>query len=106
MFHGFRRKNGRPKAVPEIVLGTVPKLGALRRSGLADAGRYGRSDPSYVAEPSMGLLLHAIELPDEGDTLFTNMTAVYEALPDALRSRIEHLTSDKALSRCFRVHAN
>ena len=39
----------------------------------------------------MGSLLHAIELPDEGDTLFTNMTAVYEALPDALRSRIEHL---------------
>ena len=63
--------------------------------GLTDAGRYWHSDLSYIAEPSMGSLLHAIELPDEGgDTLFASMIAVYDALPDDLRSRIETLQAE------------
>ena len=57
--------------------------------GLGDAGRYWHSDLSYVAEPSLGSLLHAQEIPPEGgDTSFVNMYAVYETLPDDIKRRI------------------
>jgi taurine dioxygenase len=57
--------------------------------GLGDAGRYWHSDLSYVAEPSLGSLLHAQELPVEGgDTSFVNMYAAYEALPAEIKRAI------------------
>ena len=41
------------------------------------------TDSSFREVPSMGSILHGIEVPPEGgDTLFANMYAVYEALPD------------------------
>ncbi len=58
--------------------------------GLGDAGRYWHSDLSYVAQPSLGSLLHAQELPPEGgDTSFANLYAAYDALPDDIKRRIE-----------------
>ncbi|WP_088348475.1 MULTISPECIES: TauD/TfdA family dioxygenase [Rhodomicrobium] len=76
---------------PEIlVVSNVVENG--KPIGLADAGRYWHSDLSYVAEPSLGSLLHAQELPDEGgDTLFANQVAAYESLPAELRERIDGL---------------
>ena len=63
--------------------------------GLTDAGRYWHSDLSYVAEPSLGSLLHARELPEEGgDTLFANMVAAYDALPSGQRARIDGLEAE------------
>jgi taurine dioxygenase len=60
--------------------------------GLGDAGRYWHSDLSYAAEPSLGSLLHAQELPaDEGDTSFASMYAAYEALPADIKRRIAGL---------------
>jgi alpha-ketoglutarate-dependent taurine dioxygenase len=62
--------------------------------GLVDAGRYWHSDLSYLAEPSLGSLLHAIELPSEGgDTLFGSLTAAYDALDDGIKARIKNLTA-------------
>ena len=58
--------------------------------GLGDAGRYWHSDLSYVAEPSLGSLLHAQELPaEDGDTSFANLYAAYEALPEDVKRRLE-----------------
>jgi taurine dioxygenase len=63
--------------------------------GLVDAGRYWHSDLSYMAEPSLGSLLHAQILPkDGGDTLFANMHAAYDALDDATKQRIARLTAE------------
>lgn len=57
--------------------------------GLGDAGHYWHSDLSYVTQPSLGSLLHALELPAEGgDTSFSNMYAAYDALPDDIKRRI------------------
>ena len=82
-----------PKHPEMLTISNVQENG--KPIGMTDAGRYWHSDLSYVAEPSMGSLLHAIELPDEGgDTLFANMSAAYAALPDDLRSRIEHLHAE------------
>lgn len=63
--------------------------------GLVDAGRYWHSDLSYVAEPSLGSLLHAQVLPEEGgDTLFVNMHAAYDALPEKEKQRIARLSAE------------
>jgi alpha-ketoglutarate-dependent taurine dioxygenase len=50
------------------------------------------TDSSFREVPSMGSVLHGIEVPpDGGDTLFANMYAVYEALPDHMKERIRSL---------------
>lgn len=74
---------------PEILLvSNVMENG--KPVGLGDAGRYWHSDLSYVAEPSLGSLLHAQEIPSEGgDTSFVNMYAAYETLPAAIKRRID-----------------
>lgn len=47
------------------------------------------TDSSYRPTPSMGSILHGLEVTNEGgETCFTNMYAVYDALPDWLRDRI------------------
>jgi taurine dioxygenase len=63
--------------------------------GLVDAGKYWHSDLSYMAEPSLGSLLHAQVLPAEGgDTLFVNMHAAYDALPEPVKRRITLLSAE------------
>ncbi|RXZ32777.1 TauD/TfdA family dioxygenase [Oxalobacteraceae bacterium CAVE-383] len=58
--------------------------------GLGDAGHFWHSDLSYKERPSMGSLLHAQELPDEGgDTLFANMHLAWETLPQALKNIVQ-----------------
>src|SRR5918995_6231664 len=50
------------------------------------------SDSSFREVPSMGSILHGIEVPPEGgDTLFANMYAVYDALADEMKERIRGL---------------
>ena len=63
--------------------------------GLGDAGVFWHSDLSYVEKPSLGSMLHAQELPSEGgDTLFANQHTAYEALPDALKARLDGLQAE------------
>jgi len=63
--------------------------------GLGDAGHYWHSDLSYMARPSLGSLLHAQRVPEgEGDTLFADMRAAYDALDPALQQRLIGLTAE------------
>lgn len=58
--------------------------------GLGDAGYFWHSDLSYKPKPSLGSLLHAQELPqDGGDTLFANQHLAWDTLPQALRQAVE-----------------
>jgi taurine dioxygenase len=58
--------------------------------GLGDAGKYWHSDISYKELPSLGSLLHAQELPEQGgDTLFADMHLAYDSLPEALRATLD-----------------
>ncbi len=58
--------------------------------GLGDAGHYWHSDLSYKDTPSLGSLLHAQELPNEGgDTLFANQHLAFDTLPEELRRAID-----------------
>lgn len=48
------------------------------------------SDVSWREVPSLGSVLRCIETPPRGgDTLFADMTAAYEGLPDAVREQID-----------------
>lgn len=50
------------------------------------------SDLTYVAEPSRGALLYAVEVPVQGgDTGFVDTARVYAAMPGELRERIAGL---------------
>ncbi|GAA5236333.1 TauD/TfdA family dioxygenase [Verticiella sediminum] len=77
--------------LPEIyVLSNVTQDG--KPIGNHKEGWNWHSDLSYVAEPSMGSLLYAVEVPPVGaDTLFASMHLAYDGLPPALRERIRHL---------------
>lgn len=50
------------------------------------------TDVSWRARPALGSVLRAIEVPSYGgDTLFADMAAAYEGLPEDLRERIDDL---------------
>ncbi|MFL6673495.1 MAG: TauD/TfdA dioxygenase family protein [Massilia sp.] len=58
--------------------------------GLGDAGHFWHSDLSYKEVPSLGSMLHAQELPEEGgDTLFANQHTAWETLPPYLKRAVE-----------------
>jgi taurine dioxygenase len=58
--------------------------------GLGDAGHYWHSDLSYKERPSLGSLLHAQELPEQGgDTLFADMHLAWDTLPAALKRAVD-----------------
>ncbi len=58
------------------------------------------------AEPSLGSLLHAIELPSEGgDTLFGSLTAAYDALDESTKAKIKNLTAAHDYNRLNKAQA-
>jgi taurine dioxygenase len=63
-----------------------------RALGLRDAGSFWHSDVSFKACPAKATLLYALEVPDEGgDTLFCDMVAAYEALPEEMKQSLDDL---------------
>ena len=51
------------------------------------------SDSSYLAQPPLGTLLHAVECPTHGgDTLFTSTSAAYDALSEGMKKLVGSLT--------------
>ena len=63
--------------------------------GLGDAGHFWHSDLSYKEIPSLGSMLHAQELPEDGgDTLFANQHTAWESLPQALKDNIANLRAE------------
>jgi taurine dioxygenase len=66
-----------------------------RPIGLGDAGHFWHSDLSYKERPSLGSMLLAHELPqDGGDTLFADMHLAWDTLPAALRHAVEGLQAE------------
>jgi len=59
-------------------------------------------DVTWRSNPSMGAVLHAIEVPPVGgDTLFCDMYAAYEGLSDEVKERIEGRTAMHDFVRAF-----
>jgi alpha-ketoglutarate-dependent taurine dioxygenase len=60
-----------------------------RPKGIKDAGSHWHSDYSYKAVPAKATMLYALETPDEGgDTLFGDLAAAYQALPEATKASL------------------
>lgn len=63
---------------------------------------YWHSDVTWRECPSMGSILRAVALPENGgDTLWVNMVAAYAALPDELKQRLDGLTATHSFDRVF-----
>ena len=61
------------------------------------------TDHYHLPEPGLFTYLHAIEVPPgQGDTRYANGIAAYEALPAALRARIDGMTVLHSRARLFR----
>ena len=104
-FHAFAARLGQPQPHvinqfhhPEIadilILSNVLKDG--QPTGLQDAGSYFHTDYSYLAQPARCTTLYSIEVPERdgqrfGATLFADQQAAYEALPAAVKARIDPL---------------
>jgi taurine dioxygenase len=60
------------------------------------------SDVTWRAEPSLGSMLRAVEVPDVGgDTLFADMEAAYEGLGPAMQEMCSSLTAVHDFTRVF-----
>jgi alpha-ketoglutarate-dependent taurine dioxygenase len=81
----------------------VPEL--VRFEKTAEVGGYENlwhHDVTWRETPSMGAVLHAIEIPPVGgDTLFSDMNAAYEGLSHELKARIDGLTATHDFLRAF-----
>lgn len=88
---------------PEILI-VSNVMDGDRHVGIYDAGRYWHTDLSYMAVPSRGSLLYAIEVPHDdagsplGDTLFASTAAAYDALPPDMKHRISGLSAEFSLA--------
>ncbi|MEM9739244.1 MAG: TauD/TfdA family dioxygenase [Pseudomonadota bacterium] len=65
------------------------------------------SDVTWRAEPSLGSILRAIEIPPVGgDTLFANMQLAYDRLDDTTKDQITGLTAVHDIARVFAKRLN
>ena len=91
----FPQAGNRSSEVPEIFRVTNVGEDNNIRPLDTEAAKYStlicvwHTDSSYRRVPSKGAVLHAIEVVKEGgDTLFSNMCAAYEQMPQPLKNRI------------------
>jgi taurine dioxygenase len=85
-------KHGGHTAHPSVMLISNIRQDGKLIGALPDGEMYFHSDQCYLERPSMATLLYAIEVPHHGgNTLFANMYAAYDALPDDIKQRIAGL---------------
>lgn len=91
----FARLFGDPVDYPMVKgLDDYPKIVPVVKleNETANFGGVWHSDTTYLAEPPMGAILVARELPPEGgDTLFANMVMAYDALSDGMKDMLSGL---------------
>jgi taurine dioxygenase len=84
-----------------FVVGNVHEKQA--NAGSPRVGLNWHTDHYHLPEPGLFTYLHAIEVPPaQGDTRYANGIAAYEALPDAVRGRIDGLRVLHSRARLFR----
>lgn len=89
------RKTRHPDYPELTVMGVAPARpdGSIDQT-IRSRGSGWHTDTPYWQEPAKATQLYGIEIPTEGgDTLFANMYAAYDALPEELKARIEPLSA-------------
>ncbi|MGE0801223.1 MAG: TauD/TfdA dioxygenase family protein [Lautropia sp.] len=75
--------------------------------GIVDAGRFWHSDAATQPKPNMYSALYALEIPFDdtgkplGDTLFVATDDAYDALPAAMKRRIDGLKAVNSLAAIY-----
>lgn len=91
----FTRVFGEPDTYPFMVgLPETPEVIDIVKteSDTVNFGGSWHSDTAYLPEPSLGTVLHAIEVPAwGGDTLFANAAAAYDALSEGMKDMLDGL---------------
>jgi taurine dioxygenase len=88
------QENGRRfvEGMPEIYIVSNVKVNGEAIGSLGDGEAVWHTDMSYLEVPPKASMLYALEIPPHGgNTSFCCMYSVYEALPAALKARIEGL---------------
>lgn len=88
------QENGRRfvEGKPEIYIVSNVKVNGEAIGSLGDGEAVWHTDMSYLDLPPKASMLYSLEIPPHGgNTSFCSMYAIYEALPDALKARIEGL---------------
>ena len=63
-----------------------------RPKGIRDAGSNWHSDYSYKHVPANATMLYALEVPEDGgDTIFADLAAAYDALPEKKKQQLDGL---------------
>ena len=100
----FAKRFGELEIHPFIPSNTgVPEL--VRFEKTAEVAGYENSwhhDVTWRESPSLGAILHGIEVPPVGgDTLFSDMGAAYDGLPDEVKEQIDGLTAEHDFMKSF-----
>lgn len=100
----FARRFGELEIHPFIPAnGEHPELVRFAKS--ADVAGYENqwhSDVTWRETPALGAVLRAVEVPPSGgDTLFADMAAIYDGLPDDLRAEADALTAIHDFTMAF-----
>ena len=98
----FARQMG-PVSVPPFApkYGTDPELVVLDQvSPKGEGADEWHSDNTFMAEPPMGSILKAVQLPTYGgDTCFASMYAAYDALSNAMKRMLEGMDAVHDITR-------
>lgn len=87
-FKHMRSTPGQPESDPEVVR-------FAKDQNTPGYENVWHSDVTWSATPSMGAVLRAIEIPPVGgDTLWADIGAAYDGLPDELKARIDTLQAE------------
>jgi taurine dioxygenase len=91
-FNIFGERWSVPGSPEIVVVSNITEDG--RPVGVRRAGENWHSDMCYAARPPRGTMLYALEVPELfgltlGDTEFASAAAAWDALPDAIRHRLE-----------------
>ena len=91
-FNIFGERWSVPGSPEIVVVSNITEDG--KPIGIRRAGENWHSDMCYTAMPPRGTMLYAVEIPDLhglplGDTEFASAAAAWDALPQALRDRVE-----------------
>jgi taurine dioxygenase len=96
-FLAFARTMGTPVEYPLVKgIDGYPTIIEVRKleHERTNFGGIWHADTTYLAEPPMGSMLYALEVPPRGgDTLFANQYLAYETLPEPLRRFVDGRTA-------------